>query len=398
MTGSTKIISIDLDARAYDIYIGAGLVFRAGDFIPQDITGRGVFIIADEAVAAVAGHICNTLKEAEAKVVELKTITAGEQAKSFAMVEQLCAWLLERGLNRNSIIIAVGGGVVGDLAGFCASIIVRGVSYIQVPTTLLAQVDSSVGGKTGINMSQGKNLVGSFYQPAAVIADLDALKTLPERELLAGYAEIVKYGLIRDVVFFEWLEENGQQVLQLNPDMLSYAIEASLKSKAQIVQSDEREQGQRALLNFGHTFGHALETAAGYDGRLLHGEAVAIGICMAYDLSVRMGLCPAEDYDRVEEHFLSHGLPSRAAFIQPALSCDPDFLIDVMRRDKKALSGQMRFVLSQGIGHAFLHDDVPEDLVRAVLKDSLDADDQPEVAEKFKRYKGKWKSAFSSLS
>jgi 3-dehydroquinate synthase len=257
-----------------------------------------------------------------------------------------------------------------------------------VPTTLLAQVDSSVGGKTGINMKQGKNLVGSFYQPAAVIADIETLKTLPRRELLAGYAEIVKYGIIGDIGFFDWLEENGKHVCDLDEDAMSYAIEASVKAKARTVQVDEKEQGGvRALLNFGHTFGHALETAAKYDGRLLHGEAVAIGTVMAFDLSSRMGLCPRSDYERIEQHFLDIGLPTRASFIEPAITLTIDGLIDIMRHDKKASGGKMKFILARTIGDAFVSGDVPEQLVRDVLKDSLGQDGAGT--------KGRWKSAFS---
>jgi 3-dehydroquinate synthase len=235
----------------------------------------------------------------------------------------------------------------------------------------------------------GKNMVGSFYQPAAVIADTETLKTLPKRELLAGYAEVVKYGLINDAQFFAWLENNGRSVCALEKDALTHAIEASVKSKATIVQNDEREEiGQRALLNLGHTFGHALETAAGYDGRLLHGEAIAIGMCMAFDLSSRMGLCSREDYDRIERHFMEVGLPTSAAFIQPTLNITPDQLIEIMRRDKKAKSGKMRFIVARGIGHSFLSDDVKSDIVRDVLRDSLATDISRE----------KTKSAFSRSS
>ena len=386
----TKIVTIDLDARSYDIYIGSGLLYRIADLAPQDLQGRAVFIIADENVEPYASAVKNALGGAGASEAHLHLIKSGEQSKSFAQVEKICHWLLLNNITRNALIIAVGGGVAGDLAGFCASVIMRGVSYIQIPTTLLAQVDSSVGGKTGINTKLGKNMVGSFYQPSLVVADIDVLKTLPRRELLAGYAEIAKYGLIGDSGFFSWLEKNGRAVLDIEPDAVSHAIEVSVKAKAAIVQADEKETGRRALLNFGHTFGHALEAAAEYDGRLLHGEAVAIGMCMAFDLSCRMGLCPIADYERLERHFQDIGMPTRASFIEPALKTNPDKLIEIMRRDKKALNDKMRFIVTNGIGQTYIIEDAPEDIVREVLKDSLGA---PQSAGK-----GHWKSAFSSLS
>jgi 3-dehydroquinate synthase len=322
-----------------------------------------------------------------AKKAEILYLKSGEKTKSFAQVEKILDWMLECGVSRDSMAFAVGGGVIGDITGFCASIIMRGIRYIQVPTTLLAQVDSSVGGKTGINMRQGKNLVGSFYQPAAVIADIDTLKTLPRRELLAGYAEIVKYGLIGDIGFFNWLEQNGKDVCALDENAVAYSIEASVRAKAMTVQSDEKEKGARALLNLGHTFGHALEAAAKYDGRLLHGEAVAIGIVMAFDLSSRMGLCSREEHERVEQHFLNIGLPTQASFIEPSIAVGIDALIDIMSHDKKASGGKLNFILARGIGDAFVTSDVPEELVREVLRDSL--------GHHTAGTKGRWKSAFS---
>ena len=369
----TRVVTIDLDARSYDIYIGPGLLYRIADLVPQELAGRDIFIVTDINVQAYADKIREVLLPAAIKRVETFTLQPGEQTKSFEQTEKLCNWLLQHNVSRKSLLIAVGGGVVGDLAGFCASVVLRGVPFIQVPTTLLSQVDSSVGGKTGINTPLGKNMVGSFYQPTAVIADTDTLKTLSERELLAGYAEIVKYGLINDAQFFAWLETNGRNVCTLEKDAISHAVEISVKSKATIVQNDEREEsGQRALLNLGHTFGHALETAANYDGRLLHGEAVAIGMCMAFDLSSRMGLCARDDYERVVAHFIDVGLSTTAALAgNRALNTTPEKLIQIMRRDKKAESGKMRFIVASGIGHTYLSDDVPEDIVRDVLRDSL---------------------------
>jgi 3-dehydroquinate synthase len=387
----TRIVTIDLDARSYDIYIGGGLLYRIADLMPQDLEGREIFLVTDRHVQSYANAIRDSLIQAGISRAEILVLEPGESAKSFEQTEKLCLWLLERGVSRKSLLIAVGGGVVGDLAGFCASVVLRGIPFIQVPTTLLAQVDSSVGGKSGINTALGKNMVGSFYQPTAVIADIETLKTLPQRELLAGYAEIVKYGLINDVSFFAWLEANGSNVCALEDAAIAHAIEVSVKSKAGIVQNDEREEtGQRALLNLGHTFGHALETAAGYDGRLLHGEAVAIGMCMAFDLSTRMGLCLRGEYERVEQHFAQIGLPTHAAYINPALNTSPDQLIEIMRRDKKTEAGKMRFIVASRIGETFISSDVPENLVRDVLKDSLGASVQ--------NNREKWKSAFSASS
>lgn len=391
----TKIVTIDLDVRSYDIYIGSGLLYRLADFIPVDMKGRTAFIITDRNVESYAETISQMLAQAGAARALILALPAGEQTKSFKQVEKISSWLLDKGVSRDSVIFAVGGGVIGDLAGFCAATILRGIPYVQVPTTLLAQVDSSVGGKTGINMPQGKNLVGSFYQPIAVIADIETLKTLPPREIMAGYAEIVKYGLIGDAGFFNWLENKGRQVCEIDDAAASYAIEVSTRAKAGVVQADEKEKGQRALLNLGHTFGHALETAAGYDGRLLHGEAVAIGIVMAFDLSSRMGLCSRDDFERVERHFTDIGLPTRASFIEPRLNASIDELLEIMGRDKKASSGKMKFILVNAIGDAFISANVPENLVRDVLLDSLGGEgSQSGVA---KGIKDLWKSAFSSL-
>ena len=385
----TKIVTIDLDARSYDIYIGSGLLIRIGGFVPDEMDGRSVFIVTDENVKAYAERVQGTLQAEGASKVELIVLPAGEKTKSFENTQKVCEFFLSNGINRNSFIFAIGGGVIGDLTGFCASTVLRGVPYVQVPTTLLSQVDSSVGGKTGINTAQGKNLVGSFYQPGAVIADLETLKTLPRRELLAGYAEVVKYGLIQDAGFFKWLEENGSRVCDLDEDAVAHSIEISCKAKAEVVEADEKEHGRRALLNLGHTFGHALEAEAGYNGILLHGEGVAIGMVMAFELSCRMGLCSRNDVERVEEHLQNIGLPTRAAYVD-GLATNVDALIEVMGRDKKVVSGKMVFVLVNGIGDAFLSSDVNESDVRAVLIDSLGGE--------VKEARGKWASAFSSLS
>jgi len=393
----TKIVTIDLNTRSYDIFIGSALIFRINDFIPEPLEGKSVFIVTDKNVQTYAQQIRDLVVEHGSRICELKVLPAGEKTKSFSNVEQVTTWMLEKGIDRNSLVLAVGGGVIGDLTGFCASIVMRGVPYVQIPTTLLSQVDSSVGGKTGINTAQGKNLIGSFYQPAAVIADIDTLKTLPRRELLAGYAEVVKYGLIQDLGFFNWLDKNGQKVCDLDEDAVAHVIEVSCKAKAAMVEADEEERGSRALLNLGHTFGHALESEAGYGGMILHGEAVAIGTVMAFDLSHRMGLCSQDDLERVEEHFSTMGLPTRASHID-ALGTSVDRLIEAMKHDKKAVGGQMVFVVVNGIGEAFLNRNVPEGMVRNVLRDSLGGHTKTAQKTTLGGIKGRWASAFSSLS
>ena len=391
MTMETKIVTIDLDTRSYDIFIGGSLLFRIGDFIPEDLAGKAVFIVTDKNVESYARQVHDLIAEAGARICETKVLPAGEKTKSFSNVEDVCTWMLAGGINRDSLVLAVGGGVIGDLTGFCASIAMRGVPYIQIPTTLLSQVDSSVGGKTGINTQQGKNLVGSFYQPSTVIADIETLKTLPRRELLAGYAEVLKYALIGDLGFFNWLEENGEKVCNLDEDAVAHAIEVSCKAKADVVQADEKEQGRRALLNLGHTFGHALELEAGYNGTILHGEAVAIGMVMAFDLSYRMGLCSEDDFVRVEQHLVKIGLPTRAALVD-GLSTSVDALMEAMKHDKKIKDGRATFVVVNTIGEAFLKDDVDQDVVRDVLIQSLGG----ETKTGLKGIKGRWASAFSS--
>ena len=391
----TKIVTIDLGEESYEIYIGEGLLFRAAELVPEQMMGRSVFIITDQNVEPYAKNIATIMQDNRARHVHTMVLTPGEATKSFENVQRVSEWMLENNLNRNSFVFAIGGGVIGDLGGFCASIAIRGVPYVQVPTSLLAQVDSSVGGKTGINTPQGKNLIGSFYQPVSVLADLDVLKTLPKRELLAGYAEVVKYGLINDLPFFEWLEQNGQSICDLDFAALSYAIDVCCKSKAAIVEADEKEHGTRALLNLGHTFGHALETAAGYNGSLLHGEGVSIGIILAYELSRAMGLCGQDTIARVEEHFQSVGLPTRVDQI-PNFKTDIESLMTTMRRDKKARSGKMVFILSNGIGDTFVSKDVEEDVVRSVLRNALGGETIDTSNVDMEAMKERWKSAFSS--
>lgn len=367
---NTKTVAVDLGARSYQIHIGKGLLEQIDMLTPEDLTHVKAFILYDKNTYPYAQVIEDALagKVAQSKMFGVK---GGEPTKSYAGLSEVLDWLLENKVDRHSILFTLGGGVVGDLGGFAASIVMRGIPFVQIPTTLLAQVDSSVGGKTGINTVQGKNLVGSFYQPKAVICDLGTLGTLPEREIKAGYAEVVKYGLINDADFFSWLDDHHPDVLSLDPKALVHAVETSCKSKANIVAADEHEKGQRALLNLGHTFGHALEASAGYDGRLLHGEAIAIGMVLAFRLSVNMGLCEQEDLTRVETHFKNCGLKTEVREISPALKHSAAELVDLMAGDKKAQAGKIGFILARGIGKAFQSYEVNLDDVIQVVEESM---------------------------
>ena len=359
-------VEVPLGTQGYEIRIGTGLIATLGEQIGDLLARPRVAIVSDETVAAQYLEAARAGLAAAGIAGDAILIPAGERAKSFATLETVSGRLLDLGLERQDMVLALGGGVVGDLAGFAAAILRRGVGVIQVPTTLLAQVDSAVGGKTGINMPQGKNLIGAFHQPRRVIVDLDTLATLPLRQRRAGYAEIVKYGLIDRPDFFCWLEENGPAVLAGDPAALARAVGESCRAKAAVVAADAEEAGQRALLNLGHSFGHALEAALGYDGRLLHGEAVAIGMVLACALSTRLGHAAAEDGARLTAHLAAVGLPTSIAALDAALT--PDRLIELMRQDKKMRDGRLTFVLLRGIGDAFLSDDVPDEAVRAVLE------------------------------
>ncbi len=362
-------LHVALGARSYDILIGAGLLTEAGTLIRERLGKRRTAIVTDRNVAAHHLETLSAALEAAGLSSEAIVLPPGEATKSFRELETLCEDLLELGLERGDLVIAFGGGVVGDLVGFAASILRRGVRFVQIPTTLLAQVDSSVGGKTGINTPQGKNLIGTFAQPALVLADMAVLKTLDPREFRAGYAEVVKYGLINDADFFAWLEANHAAVFAGDQEARAQAIEVSCRAKAAIVAADEREAGQRALLNLGHTFGHALEAWAGYSGRLIHGEGVAIGMALAMRLSVRLGLCPAHDCDRAIAHLEAVGLPVHIADIPGDLRPDPIELVRLMGQDKKVKGGRLTFVLSRGIGRAFLTQDVEDDVLKNFLKE-----------------------------
>jgi 3-dehydroquinate synthase len=362
-------VRVQLGARAYDIVIGGGLFERAGELLSPILREKRLFVVTDERVAAAQWpRLARGLREAGIEAVQV-SVPSGEASKDFAHLEKVLAAVLERRPERGSMLLALGGGVVGDLTGLAASLLLRGVDFIQAPTTLLAQVDSAVGGKTGINTKYGKNLVGTFHQPRLVLADLDALATLPRREFLAGYAEVVKYGAIDEPDFFSWLEANGAKLVAGDIAARAYAVEQSCRAKARIVVSDERETGQRALLNLGHTFGHALEAALGYGGELLHGEAVAIGMVLAFDVSVRLGLAPAADAARLARHLASVGLSMRP----PGGGWDVDRLLALMAHDKKVRDGRISFVLARGIGKAFVARDVDTGVVRAALQQAVAA-------------------------
>jgi 3-dehydroquinate synthase len=362
------IVRVDLSERSYDIVIGPGAINQAGARIAPLIGRRPVIIVTDDAVAPLHLPALESALENAGVRRNGPTIIlpAGEKTKSFAHLEALLDEMLGRGIERSTVLIALGGGVVGDLVGFAAAIALRGLDFVQIPTTLLAQVDSSVGGKTGINTRQGKNLVGAFHQPRLVLADTAALATLPHRHVLAGYAEVVKYGLIDDMGFFEWLEQHGAAVCAGDREALVHAVRVSCAAKADIVGQDERESGRRALLNFGHTFGHALEAAVGYDNRLLHGEAVALGMGMAFDLSARLGFCTSQDAVRVRRHFDAIGLPTKLSQVE-GVTWDTVELLGHMAKDKKVQDGKITFVLARGIGRAFTARDIDSADVAAVL-------------------------------
>ncbi len=366
MSGET--VRVDLGARGYDIHVGPGLLARAGALIAPFAPEGRVFVVTDETVARLHAPALEAgLAAAGLRVVRL-TLPPGEATKTWSQLGALLDRLLDHRPERRSLLVALGGGVIGDLAGLAASLLLRGVDFVQVPTTLLAQVDSAVGGKTAVDARHGKNLIGAFHQPRLVLADLDALATLPVRERRAGYAEIVKYGLIDDPGFFGWCEANAAALLAGDAVALGHAVAFSCRAKARVVGADEREADARMLLNLGHTFAHAFETALGFDAALLHGEAVAIGMAMAFDLSTALGFCPPGDAARVRRHLAACGLPIEP----PRNAAGPERLVELMAQDKKARGG-LTFVLARGIGRAFVAHDVPPDAVRSLLARALAA-------------------------
>ena len=362
-------VHVPLGARAYDIRIGAGLLGRAGAEIAPLLARPRVAILTEERVAGLHLPALEAALAAEGIDHVALALPPGEATKGWAQLERAVEWLLAERVERRDVVVALGGGVIGDLAGFAAAILRRGVRFVQVPTTLLAQVDSSVGGKTGINSPHGKNLIGAFHQPALVLADTALLETLPPRDLRAGYAEVVKYAALGDAGFFAWLEAHGPALAAGDAEARARAVRRSCEMKADIVVRDETERGDRALLNLGHTFGHALEAATGYSGRLLHGEGVAVGMGLAAQLSARLGLCPPEVAARLAAHLRAMGMPARLGDI-PGVLPDADGLVALMAQDKKVEAGRARFVLLRRLGEAVVSADVPPESVRALLAEA----------------------------
>ena len=368
-SGDPIIVNVPLGERGYDIAIGRGLIAELGSRIAALRPGAAAVIVSDRTVAD--RHLAPAEAALKAAGVRATTIVVppGEASKSWRVLENVCEQVLAAKIERGDLVVALGGGVVGDLAGFAAAVVRRGLDVVQVPTTLLAQVDSSVGGKTGINSAHGKNQVGAFYQPILVIADTALLDTLPPRVFRAGYAEVVKYGLIGDAGFFAWLDANWRDALAGGPAR-EHAIATSCRAKAITVARDERETGERALLNLGHTFGHAFEAAAGFSDRLLHGEAVAVGMALAFAFSARRGLLPPAEAERVVRHLAAVGLPTRPADI-PGDVPGADALMALMAQDKKVRRGKLTLILARGIGASFVAPDVDPAEVRAFLAEKL---------------------------
>lgn len=361
-----QTVTVGLGERAYEVRIGPGLIAEAGRHIRPLLKRGRTAVISDETVWRLHGPALTAALAAEGISASPVLVPAGEGSKSFEMLARVSDDLLALELDRGDLIVAFGGGVVGDLAGFAAAIYKRGIDFVQIPTTLLAQVDSSVGGKTAIDTPRGKNLIGAFHQPRLVLADLDVLASLPPRELRAGYAEILKYGLLGDLTFFQWLEIHGQAVIDLEPDALTHAVRRSVEMKAQIVAEDEREAGRRALLNLGHTFGHALESESGYGDALLHGEAVAIGMAMAFRYSAAQGLCPGQDAGRAQAAIAAVGLPVRLNELA-SHPFDGARLLGHMAQDKKAEGGRLTFILARALGEAIVARDVEADAILQFL-------------------------------
>ncbi len=363
-------VRVDLGARSYDVLIGTDLVAGAGGALAPLLRRKRVAIVTDETVADLHLPALTAALTATGIAVSALALPPGEGTKSWAELQRVTEWLLEQKVERRDLVVALGGGVIGDLVGFSTAILRRGVRFVQLPTTLLAQVDSSVGGKTGINSPQGKNLVGAFHQPSLVLADIGTLETLPDRDFLSGYGEVVKYGLLGDAGFFDWLEVSGPALRHGDRAARLHAVTRSVEMKAGIVARDETEEGERALLNLGHTFCHALEKATGYSDRLLHGEGVAIGCVLAFELSSRLGLCAQEAPSRVRAHLRAMGMMVDLADIPGDLP-GAEELVALMGQDKKVVDGRLRFILARNIGEAFVADDVPGDRVKSLLSEAL---------------------------
>ncbi|MXQ11303.1 3-dehydroquinate synthase [Microvirga makkahensis] len=370
-TASAITVPVPLGDRAYDILVGRGLIEAAGARIAA-LGARAAALVTDEHVGPLYAQALSRSLAANGLRTAVITLPPGEATKSYAGLERVCDAVLEAKIERGDLVVALGGGVIGDLAGFAAAVVRRGVRFVQVPTTLLSQVDSSVGGKTGINSRHGKNLVGAFHQPSLVLADTSLLDTLPAREMRAGYAEVAKYGLIDDARFFAWCEGNWTGIFDGGPER-DEAVAQSCRAKAAVVVRDEHETGDRALLNLGHTFGHALERITRYDStRLVHGEGVAIGLTLAFRFSAALGLCPLSDAERVEAHLKSVGLPTRLSHV-PGGCGTVDELLDAMTQDKKVKGGSLTFILARGIGQSFIAPGVEAEKVRAFLTSEIDA-------------------------
>lgn len=363
-----ETVHVPLGDRSYDIEIGHGLLGRAGGYIAPLLTRPKVAVVTDATVAAL--HL-DALRAGLGDIeMSHLVLPAGEATKGWPHLQQTVEWLLAEKVERGDMVVAFGGGVIGDLVGFAAAILRRGVRFVQIPTTLLAQVDSSVGGKTAINSPQGKNLIGAFHQPSLVLADVAVLGTLTARDFLAGYGEVVKYGLLGDADFFDWLEHNAPDMAAGDIDKRIEAVRWSCQMKSDIVARDETEKGDRALLNLGHTFGHALEAATGYSDRLLHGEGVAIGCALAFEVSMCLGLCAQEAPSRVRAHLKAMGLKTDLRDIPGDLP-DADGLMTLMGQDKKVTQGTLNYIMARGIGAAFVTSDVDPNVVRATLQDAL---------------------------
>ena len=363
-------LNVSLGERSYPIVIGSGLLATSGKTVLEYLPRPRTMIVTDQNVAKL--HLAKLQDSLSGAGItsEVLVLEPGEATKSWAELERVTEWFLAQKVERDDLVIAFGGGVIGDLVGFAASILRRGVDFIQIPTSLLAQVDSSVGGKTGINSPIGKNLIGAFHQPKLVLADIDVLGTMTSRDFLAGYGEVVKYGLLGDAEFFEWLEENGPNLASGDPTARAYAVRRSCEMKAEIVARDEKEHGDRALLNLGHTFGHALEAATGYSDRLLHGEGVAIGCALAFETSQALGLCAQEAPSRVRAHLDKMGMKKDLSDIPGDLP-DADARMGLMAQDKKVKAGEINFIMARGIGDAFVAKGVDLSVVRGVLSARL---------------------------
>lgn len=368
----TQTVQINLGMRSYDIVIGRRLIENISEHLNPILKRQRVAVVTDDNVSSAQGARLRSALDDAGITANFIALPPGEATKTFHFLDHLVTALIDHGIERDDVIIAFGGGVVGDITGFAAAILRRGCRFVQVPTTLLAQVDSSVGGKTAINVPAGKNLVGAFHQPSLVIADLDALKTLPAREFRAGYAEVVKYGLINDAAFFAWLEENHHALDPSQPSAkLQYAIAKSCEAKAAIVSDDERETGQRALLNLGHTFGHAIETIYGHTSEVLHGEAVALGTILAFQFAEKHAMCSGGDVKRVVSHFQKIGLPISKTDLPQRTDLDALHIFNAMLQDKKVKSGALTLILPHAIGDARIKTGVPHDHVKAFLDEKF---------------------------